>query len=138
MNELAPAELAGWLSRTRDGETTHSSQPGGPAAADPGAAAPSAQPGAAAPPTPLLLDVREPWEVAIASLPGSVNVPMQQIPAAIGTLDASRPIVCICHHGMRSMQVAWFLERNGFQHVFNLTGGIDGWARDVDPDCPTY
>jgi rhodanese-related sulfurtransferase len=53
-------------------------------------------------------------------------------------LDASRPIVCVCHHGMRSMQVAAFLARRGFDDVWNLTGGIDAWAREVDPSCPTY
>ena len=89
-------------------------------------------------PTPLLLDVREPWEVAIASLPGANPIPMGRIVAEAGTLDASRPVVCVCHHGMRSMQVAVYLARRGFDDVWNLTGGIDAWARQVDPACPTY
>lgn len=89
-------------------------------------------------PAPLLLDVREPWEVAIAALPGAVSIPMGRIVEQAERLDASRPIVCVCHHGMRSMQVAAFLARRGFDDVWNLTGGIDAWAREVDPSCPTY
>jgi rhodanese-related sulfurtransferase len=60
------------------------------------------------------------------------------IPAEADSLDPDRPVVCYCHHGMRSMQVGAFLERRGFDHVWNLTGGIDAWARQVDPACPTY
>jgi rhodanese-related sulfurtransferase len=87
---------------------------------------------------PQLLDVREPWEVATAALPGAIAIPMGQIAARVGELDASRPVVCLCHHGLRSMQVAMFLDRRGFADVWNLTGGIDAWAREVDPSCPTY
>lgn len=89
-------------------------------------------------PAPQLLDVREPWEVATASLPDAIAIPMGQIAARAGELDPSRPVVCLCHHGMRSMQVAMFLDRRGFADVWNLTGGIDAWAREVDPSCPTY
>jgi rhodanese-related sulfurtransferase len=89
-------------------------------------------------PAPLLLDVREPWEVAIAALPGAVSIPMGRVVAETDSLDASRPVVCVCHHGMRSMQVAAYLSRRGFSDVWNLTGGIDAWARQVDPACPTY
>jgi rhodanese-related sulfurtransferase len=89
-------------------------------------------------PAPLLLDVREPWEVAIASLPGATPIPIGRIVADADALDASRPVVCVCHHGMRSMQVAAYLARRGFDDVWNLTGGIDAWARQVDPSCPTY
>lgn len=87
---------------------------------------------------PVVLDVREPWEVATASLPGSVAIPMREIPARLAELPAQRPVVCLCHHGMRSAQVGMFLERQGFDAVFNLTGGIDAWSRDVDPSVPTY
>lgn len=92
----------------------------------------------AARPAPQVLDVREPWEVAIAALPGAIAIPMGLITAQADSLDASRPVVCVCHHGMRSMQVAAYLARRGFAEVWNLTGGIDAWARQVDPDCPTY
>jgi rhodanese-related sulfurtransferase len=92
--------------------------------------------------SPVLLDVREPWEIAQAALqvPGTATlaIPMQQIPARLGELDASRPVVCVCHHGMRSAQVGLFLLRNGFAEVFNLSGGIDAWSALVDPSVPRY
>jgi rhodanese-related sulfurtransferase len=87
---------------------------------------------------PLLLDVREPWEFATCHIDGSVPVPMQTIPARQQEFDPESPVVCICHHGARSMQVAAFLERQGFTHVTNLTGGIHAWAGRVDPAMPTY
>lgn len=89
-------------------------------------------------PAPVLLDVREPWEVAHAAMPGIVAIPMGQIAARADELEPDRPVVCVCHHGMRSMQVAMFLERRGFTDVWNLSGGIDAWSRQVDPSCPTY
>lgn len=87
---------------------------------------------------PLLLDVREPWELAICRIDGSRSIPMQRIPQALAELDPARPIVCICHHGIRSYQVARFLEYQGFSRVINLEGGVAAWARDVDPAMPTY
>ena len=89
-------------------------------------------------PAPLLLDVREPWEVQTAALNGSLNIPMQQIPARVGEVDGARDIVAVCHHGSRSMQVAYFLERQGMARVYNLTGGIDAWSQQVDPTVPRY
>ncbi len=90
------------------------------------------------PQPPVVLDVREPWELATASLTGAVHIPMHEIPARHAELPADRPIVCLCHHGMRSLQVAMFLERQGLAAVHNLAGGIDAWSRDVDPTVPTY
>lgn len=87
---------------------------------------------------PLLLDVREPWEYAVCRIGGSTLVPMGQIPRAVEELDPDREIVVICHHGVRSRQVAFFLERAGFDNIINLDGGVDGWAREVDPQMPTY
>jgi rhodanese-related sulfurtransferase len=87
---------------------------------------------------PVLLDVREPWEVAICMLPGSRHVPMNAIPARAGELDPAADTVVVCHHGARSFQVAAFLERQGFARVFNLYGGLDAWARTADPSMPTY
>jgi rhodanese-related sulfurtransferase len=89
-------------------------------------------------PKPLLLDVRENWEFATCQIPGSVQIPMALVPIRISELDDDREIVCICHHGARSMQVAAFLERNGFTDVTNLTGGIHAWAVQVDGAMPTY
>ena len=87
---------------------------------------------------PILLDVREPWEFERARIEGSLHVPMREIPGRLGEIDADREVVAICHHGGRSMQVAMFLEKNGFSRVHNLVGGVDGWSRTVDPSIPTY
>jgi len=87
---------------------------------------------------PQLLDVREPWEVQICGIPGAAHVPMRQIPARAGELDPDQDVVVICHHGARSMQVALFLERSGYSKVHNLAGGVDSWAKTVDPSMPVY
>ena len=88
--------------------------------------------------TPLLLDVREPWEYRIASLEGSKLIPMRQIPAAIEDLDPAQEVIVICHHGIRSRHVAHYLESRGFTRVINLRGGIDAWARELDTLLATY
>ncbi|GGC08546.1 rhodanese-like domain-containing protein [Oxalicibacterium flavum] len=88
--------------------------------------------------SPLLLDVREPWEFQTCRIDGSVSIPMNTIPGEIDRLDRETPVVCICHHGMRSLRVAHFLEANGFTQVINLSGGIHAWAQQVDPAMPTY
>ena len=89
-------------------------------------------------PRPLLLDVRENWEFETCHIAGSTQIPMHLIPSRASEIDDGQEIVCICHHGMRSMQVAAFLERNGFENVTNLTGGIHAWALQVDPAMPKY
>ncbi|MGM0554043.1 MAG: rhodanese-like domain-containing protein [Pseudomonadota bacterium] len=91
---------------------------------------------AATPPT--LLDVREPWEYDHCHIEGSRLLPMGRIPAAYEELNREDEIVVICHHGVRSQQVCGFLTRVGFKHVINLTGGVEAWAREVDPHMPTY
>lgn len=87
---------------------------------------------------PRLLDVREPWEFQLARIDGSELIPMQQIPHSVDALDRSHPTVVICHHGTRSLQVVAFLERQGFENLHNLQGGVDAWARHVDPRVPIY
>jgi len=87
---------------------------------------------------PLVLDVREPWEVALARLPQSVHIPMGQIPDRLDELDRNDEIVVLCHHGARSRQVGAFLCQNGFRRVINLTGGIDAWSAVVDPGVTVY
>jgi rhodanese-related sulfurtransferase len=87
---------------------------------------------------PVLLDVREPWEHQTCRIEGSLLVPMGEVPARAGELDPDADIVVICHHGGRSMQVALFLGKQGFARVHNLAGGVDAWARSVDPSMPTY
>ena len=92
---------------------------------------------------PLLLDVRETWEVALAALCAdglvTLNLPMSEIAQRVGELDPARPTVCLCHHGVRSAQVGAFLEqRLGFTSVTNFSGGIDAWSTEVDPDVAQY
>lgn len=91
---------------------------------------------------PVLLDVREPWEIATARIvldgAASVTIPMQQIPSRLAEIDRNQPILALCHHGMRSQQVALFLDRQGYPMVYNITGGIDAWSRQIDPSVPVY
>ena len=87
---------------------------------------------------PLLLDVREPREFSYCQIAGSINLPLSGFAESHGKLDAQSEIVVICHHGMRSLQAARFLESKGFLNVSNLEGGIDGWATTVDTDMPRY
>ena len=85
-----------------------------------------------------LLDVREPWEYRICHLEGSQLIPMGQLAGALNALDPNRETVVICHHGIRSRQVAMYLQYRGFTQVINLADGIEGWARHVDLDMATY
>jgi rhodanese-related sulfurtransferase len=87
---------------------------------------------------PVLLDVREPWEFETCHIDGSLAMPMDIILDKLDELDTEQPIVCICHHGMRSMQVALFLEQHSFTQISNLTGGVHAWAQQVDATMPTY
>lgn len=86
----------------------------------------------------VLLDVREHEELAIAKLDGVTHIPMGEITGRLAELDPDAPIVCICHHGMRSAHVAGYLEQNDFTNVHNLTGGMDRWAAEVDPSLTRY
>jgi rhodanese-related sulfurtransferase len=85
-----------------------------------------------------LLDVREEWEFQTANIEGSLLIPMGQVASRIAELDSTAETVVICHHGGRSMQVAGLLEQLGFLNVINLAGGVDAWARSVDPSMPVY
>jgi rhodanese-related sulfurtransferase len=85
-----------------------------------------------------LLDVREPWELNICSMPGAISVPMRAVPARYLELPKDKEIVVVCHHGVRSQQVANYLEHMGFDKLNNLVGGINAWAREIDPKMPTY
>ena len=86
----------------------------------------------------VLLDVREAQELAIAQVAGAVHIPMGDIPARLAELDADKTIICMCHGGMRSAQVAGFLAAQGYENVINLAGGINAWSLQVDPAVPTY
>lgn len=90
------------------------------------------------PQPPLLIDVREPWELAEATI-GGVPMPMGDVPSrAHSELDPDEPIVVLCHHGQRSLSVAMWLREQGFDHAQSLAGGIDAWSRTIDPTIPRY
>ena len=84
-----------------------------------------------------LLDVREDWELAIASVSGVVHIPMAAVPSRLNELDRDKDIVVLCRSGRRSLEIAKFLQLNGFR-ALNLSGGILAWSHDVDPTIPTY
>jgi len=87
---------------------------------------------------PLLLDVREPWEFEKCRIEGSELVPMRQISIAVENLNPEKETVVICHHGIRSRQVALYLEQQGFTNLINLEGGVEAWAQDIDPTMNRY
>lgn len=92
---------------------------------------------------PLVLDVREPWELQTASVRADegielVAIPMGELTSRLSELDPTRPVACLCHHGARSLRVAAFLEHQGFERLANITGGIDAWSRESDPSVPRY
>ncbi len=84
-----------------------------------------------------LLDVREEWELGVASVPDVVHIPMGEVADRLCELDRGREVVVLCRSGRRSLQVANFLQQNGFQAV-NLAGGILAWSRELDATIPTY
>jgi rhodanese-related sulfurtransferase len=86
----------------------------------------------------LLLDVREPYEVAVCAVAGSLHLPMRQIPASLGQLPKDCQILVLCHAGIRSLSVTQFLRANGYPLVSNVAGGIDAWAKQLDPTMARY
>ena len=84
-----------------------------------------------------MLDVREDWELGVASVPDIVHIPMGQVADRLQELDRNTEVVVLCRSGRRSLEVAKFLQQNGFKAV-NLAGGILAWSRDLDATIPTY
>lgn len=90
---------------------------------------------------PLVLDVREDWERQLAALPGTLNIPMNDVPERLDRLreeQANSELVVICRSGARSAQIIRFLQQNGFVRVFNLNGGLNAYAREIDSSIPLY
>ena len=91
---------------------------------------------------PVVLDVREAWELQTASVKPQgfelVHMPMHTIPARLQDLPRDRPIACLCHHGGRSAQVTQFLNNQGFDQALNIAGGINAWAIELDTSVPRY
>jgi rhodanese-related sulfurtransferase len=110
--QIRPSELAAWLDAVR----------------------PQAEP--------VVLDVREPDELQIASVTPQgfalLAIPMGSIPQRLAELDPAQPIACLCHHGGRSMRVASFLQSHGFTQVVNIAGGINAWSQELDPGIARY
>ena len=113
ISHLRPAQLPDWLASTAQNGTL-----------------------------PLVLDVREPWELNTASVNAEGfelrAIPMGSIPNQLANLDPARPVACLCHHGVRSLRVAAYLAQQGFENVSNITGGIDAWSHEFDPSVPLY
>lgn len=90
----------------------------------------------------VVLDVRENWELQVASVQAQgfelVQIPMHLIPPRLQELEPDQPVAVLCHHGGRSMQVAAFLVQQGFTHVANIAGGIHAWSAQIDASVPTY
>ena len=86
----------------------------------------------------VLLDVREPVEVATAAVEAALHIPMREVPGRLAELNREKPLVVMCHSGGRSQRVAQFLLESGFSNVFNLRGGIDAWSTQIDSRVPRY
>ena len=86
----------------------------------------------------IVIDVREPWEHQICTIPGAKLIPMNTIPANVNALDSGEEIVCYCHHGARSLNVAAWLRQQGIEGARSLRGGIDSWSTEVDPSVARY
>jgi rhodanese-related sulfurtransferase len=87
---------------------------------------------------PLVIDVREAWELQLAQIPGVVHVPMNEVPARLTEFSKDAETIVMCHAGSRSMRVAQFLVKQGFTNVANLAGGISAWSESVDATVPRY
>ena len=85
-----------------------------------------------------LVDVREPWEWDLCHLEGARHIPMGEIPVRYLELEPDDEVVVYCHVGQRSAMVVQFLRQQGFQKAVNLRGGIEAWARQVDPSLRRY
>jgi adenylyltransferase/sulfurtransferase len=86
----------------------------------------------------LLIDVREPWEYQVCRIEGAQLMPMRTIPASLQAIDTGEDVICYCHHGMRSLDVAAWLRSQGVESAQSLAGGIDRWSAEIDPAVPRY
>ena len=86
----------------------------------------------------LLVDVREPWEYDTCRIEGATLIPMRSIPANLQQLDVDQEVICYCHHGQRSLDVAAWLRSQGIETARSLAGGIDRWSLEIDPSVSRY
>ena len=89
-------------------------------------------------PGPLVVDVRERFELEICRLEGALHIPLGELPARLRELDARREIVTLCHRGVRSLRAREILQAAGFGHVRSLRGGLDAWAAEIEPGMERY
>lgn len=85
-----------------------------------------------------VVDVREPWELEIARLAGTIDLPMSTLPKGLCNLDQEKPLAVLCHHGGRSLQVARWLRQQGYAQAQSVRGGLDVWSQQIDPGVPRY
>ena len=85
-----------------------------------------------------VVDVREPWELDIARLAGTIDIPMSTLPKGLCNIDQEKPLAVICHHGGRSLQVARWLRQQGYARAQSVRGGLDVWSQAIDPNIPRY
>jgi adenylyltransferase/sulfurtransferase len=86
----------------------------------------------------VLLDVREPAEIEVACLPGSVKIPLGELPARLGELDPSGEVIIHCKAGGRSAKALQLLLDSGFTKACHVQGGINAWSKEIDPSVPLY
>ena len=98
----------------------------------------STPPSLAKQPGNVLLDVREPYELAICQIAGSLQIPMGNIPGRLAEIPRDQRILVLCHHGARSMRVTEWLRANGYANASNIAGGIEAWAENIDPSLARY
>lgn len=87
---------------------------------------------------PVVLDVREPHEYAIARIPDARPLPLSELPARLHELDSAQDYAIACHYGLRSIEAYYLLHKAGFRRLEVLEGGVDGWAARIDPGLPRY
>ncbi|MGB6896955.1 MAG: rhodanese-like domain-containing protein [Candidatus Acidiferrum sp.] len=86
----------------------------------------------------LLVDVREPWEYELCRISGAKLIPLGTLPANLNTLLDADDVICYCHRGMRSLDAAAWLRQQGVEGAKSMTGGIDQWSVEIDPQVPRY
>jgi rhodanese-related sulfurtransferase len=87
---------------------------------------------------PLVLDVREESEIKICALPTFLHIPLGELANTLHRIPQDRVVVTLCHHGVRSHRAVAFLKQNGFEEAVNLKGGIDAWAKEIEPKMARY
>lgn len=85
-----------------------------------------------------IIDVREDWELQQSHLESAIHIPMNDIPEALDRIPRDRPVVIMCHMGSRSAMVANWMQKQGYDNVYSLAGGIERWAEEVDPSIPAW